>query len=310
MCWGWLWQDKGSATMARTDGNPRCPETGHTDSRRASSRRTRTSAVLCRGAFVPHNGRTWTPALLCGPAWPPTHDARAMLRKKFVTLPRACAMLCAAWGLWCTHRTSPPSALCCSVIHQVKRTVHSLAFGKFAILKREGENKKKQIVEDDEFQVCAPYLRLCDGGMMRAACFSEQCWGCRGKIACVGHTHRWAAAAGGKRESKIEGGGGQRQERQPGQGSRMEGMGERAHGRQRQQRGWPGQPAPSLPCARATTPAQPASGGGCLPQPRWAVCATGGGAHSGQTSREGERDIWWTVGTTRGGAGHLGLMHA
>ena len=41
----------------------------------------------------------------------------------------------------------------------------------------------------------------------------------------------------------------------------MEGMGERAQWRQRQQRGWPGQPAPSLPGARAT-PAQPASGGG------------------------------------------------
>ena len=79
-----------------------------------------------------------------------------------------------------------------------------------------------------------------------------------------------------------------RQERQPGQGTRMEGMGERAHGRQRQQWGWPGQPAPSLPGARAT-PAQPASGGGCLPQPRWAVCATGAGAHQGQTSREGEK---------------------
>ena len=89
----------------------------------------------------------------------------------------------------------------------------------------------------------------------------------------------------------------------------MEGMGERAHGRQRQQRGWPGQPAPSLPGARAT-PAQPASGGGCLPQPRWAVCATGAGAHQGQTSREGEKDIWWMAGTTRGGAGHLGLTHA
>ena len=85
-------------------------------------------------------------------------------------------------------------------------------------------------------------------------------------------------------------------------------MGERAHGRQRQQRGWPGQPAPSLPGAGAT-PAQPASGGGCLLQPRWAVCATGAGAYQGQTSREGERDIWWTVGTTRGGAGHLGLTH-
>ena len=52
-----------------------------------------------------------------------------------------------------------------------------------------------------------------------------------------------------------------------------------------------------------------ASGGACLPQPRWAVCATGAGAHRGQTSREGEIDIWWTVGTTRGGAGHLGLTH-
>ena len=72
-----------------------------------------------------------------------------------------------------------------------------------------------------------------------------------------------------------------RQERQPGQGTRMEGMGERAHGRQRQKRGWP------LPGARAT-PAQPASGGGCLPQPRWAVCATGAGVHQGQTSPEGK----------------------
>ena len=49
--------------------------------------------------------------------------------------------------------------------------------------------------------------------------------------------------------------------------------------------------------------------GGCLPQPRWAVCATGAGAQQGQTSREGERDIWWMVGTTHGGAGHLGLTH-
>ena len=100
-----------------------------------------------------------------------------------------------------------------------------------------------------------------------------------------------------------------RQERQPEQreqGTRMEGMGERAHGRQRQQRGWPGQPAPSLPGARAT-PAQPASGGGCLPRPRWAVCAAGVGAHQGQTSREGEKDIWWTARTARGGTGHLGL---
>ena len=36
-------------------------------------------------------------------------------------------------------------------------------------------------------------------------------------------------------------------------------------------------------------PLQPASGGGCLPQPRWAVCAAGAGAHQGQTSREGEK---------------------
>ena len=47
--------------------------------------------------------------------------------------------------------------------------------------------------------------------------------------------------------------------------------------------------------------------GGCLPQPRWAVCATGAGAHQGQTSREGEKDIWWTARTARGGTGHLGL---
>ena len=49
--------------------------------------------------------------------------------------------------------------------------------------------------------------------------------------------------------------------------------------------------------------------GGCLPQPRWAVCATGAGAHQGQTSREGEKDIWWTAGTARGETGHLGLTH-
>ena len=39
------------------------------------------------------------------------------------------------------------------------------------------------------------------------------------------------------------------------------------------------------------------------------VCATGAGAHQGQTSREGEKDTWWTAGTARGGTGHLGLMH-
>ena len=50
-------------------------------------------------------------------------------------------------------------------------------------------------------------------------------------------------------------------------------------------------------------------GGGCLPQPRWAVCATGAGAHRGQTSREREKDIWWTAGTARRGTRHLGLTH-
>ena len=69
---------------------------------------------------------------------------------------------------------------------------------------------------------------------------------------------------------------------------------------------WPASPVATG--ARAT-PAQPASGGGCLRQPRWAVCATGAGAHQGQTSREGEKDIWWTAGTARGGTGHLGLTH-
>ena len=32
-------------------------------------------------------------------------------------------------------------------------------------------------------------------------------------------------------------------------------------------------------------------------------------AHQGQTSREGERDIWWTARTVCGGIGHLGLTH-
>ena len=39
------------------------------------------------------------------------------------------------------------------------------------------------------------------------------------------------------------------------------------------------------------------------------LCATGAGAHQGQTSREGAKDIWWTARTTRGGTGHLGLTH-
>ena len=125
------------------------------------------------------------------------------------------------------------------------------------------------------------------------------------------HRTREPHQEGQRRAQQTRRRGAVRQERQPEQrekGTRMEGMGERAHGRQRQQRGWPGQPAPSLPGARAT-PAQPASGRGCLPQPRRAVCATGAGAHQGQTSCEGERDTWWTAGTTRGGAGHLGVTH-
>ena len=37
--------------------------------------------------------------------------------------------------------------------------------------------------------------------------------------------------------------------------------------------------------------------------------AAGAGAHQGQTSREGEKDIGWTARTTRGGTGLLGLAH-
>ena len=62
-------------------------------------------------------------------------------------------------------------------------------------------------------------------------------------------------------------------------------------------------PPPSL-----QTP-KPAHRGGGGAQPRWAVGATGAGAHQGQTSREGERDIWWTAWTMRGGTGHLGRTH-
>ena len=46
--------------------------------------------------------------------------------------------------------------------------------------------------------------------------------------------------------------------------------------------------------------------GGCLPQLRWAVCATRAGAHEGQTNGEGEKDIWRTARTARGGTGHVG----
>ena len=117
------------------------------------------------------------------------------------------------------------------------------------------------------------------------------------------HTKRGSHTKGDTGGHTSQGGGAQQGRRGYQNGGKR--MVERTHGRQRQQRGWLGQPAPSLPGARAT-PAQPASGGGCLLQPRWAVCATGVGAHQGQTSREGEKDIWWTAGTARGETGHLG----
>ena len=69
------------------------------------------------------------------------------------------------------------------------------------------------------------------------------------------HTTREPHHEGQGRAQQTRRRGTARQERQPEQleqGTRMEGMGERAHGSQRQQRGWPGQPAPSLPGARAT----------------------------------------------------------
>ena len=103
------------------------------------------------------------------------------------------------------------------------------------------------------------------------------------------HTHRtWEPHQEGQgRVQQTRRRGTTRQEKQPEQreqGAKMERMGERAHGRQQQQRGWHGQLAPLLPGAKAT-PAQPPSGGGCLLQPRWAVCATGAGAHEGQGKR-------------------------
>ena len=95
-----------------------------------------------------------------------------------------------------------------------------------------------------------------------------------------------------------------RQERQPGQGTRMEGMGACTwEAATTKGMAWPANPVATgcqgNPCSTSIR-------WGCLPQPRWAVCATGAGAHQGQTSHEGKKDIWWTVGTTRG-AGHLGL---
>ena len=69
-----------------------------------------------------------------------------------------------------------------------------------------------------------------------------------------------------------------------------------------------GDPNSGIPC-QPQAPPHPVPLWGCLPQPRWAVCATGAGAHQGQLSREGGKDIWWTAEAARGGTGHLGLTH-
>ena len=102
-------------------------------------------------------------------------------------------------------------------------------------------------------------------------------------------TQNAAATPGGTSTSRR---GAARQGRQPGQREQGTGtweVGEHAHGGQRQHRGWPGQPAPSLPVL-----GQPLINrhqvGVVSRSPEWAVCAKGGGAHQGQTSREGERD--------------------
>ena len=55
-------------------------------------------------------------------------------------------------------------------------------------------------------------------------------------------------------------------------------------------------------CMLKTTPLE----GGEAKKPT----SEGGGGHRGQTSREGEEDIWWTARTALGGTGHLGLTHA
>ena len=59
-------------------------------------------------------------------------------------------------------------------------------------------------------------------------------------------------------------------------------------------------------CKSCWASAQGRRGGGLGPGGGGGVCATGAGAHQGQTSREGEKDIWWTARTARGGTGHLG----
>ena len=63
---------------------------------------------------------------------------------------------------------------------------------------------------------------------------------------------------------------------------------------------WPASPVAQVPGCQ---------GNPCSTSIRRAVCATGAGAHQRQTSREGEKDIWWTAGTARGGTGHLGLTY-
>ena len=49
--------------------------------------------------------------------------------------------------------------------------------------------------------------------------------------------------------------------------------------------------------------------GGVSPAAQMCCLRNRSGAHQGQTSREGEKDIWWMAGTALGGTGHLGLTH-
>ena len=51
-------------------------------------------------------------------------------------------------------------------------------------------------------------------------------------------------------------------------------------------------------------------GGGGAPAAQMGYLRNRSGSPSaGQTSHEGEKDIWWTAGTARGGTGHLCLTH-
>ena len=88
-------------------------------------------------------------------------------------------------------------------------------------------------------------------------------------------------------------GGAARQGRQQGQRGKQEARkrrrGERARGRQRQHTGGPGQPAPSLPGARATPCSPGVRWGGVSCSPDGLSCTTRDGGHQGQTSRDGGR---------------------